>query len=181
MVNTALFSDSLTAIKMIEKSSSKGSRYDIIIQIRDSHKILKESGVNIELVWIPSHVGIKGNDEADSLAKEGANSLVIDLVTKLGRTEIKALLKAKAKEAWSEEYKTSVKSIPFRNIIKTVQSGNYVTNKLNERKTRLILNNGRFRFLRKHCETCDSVNNNEHVLLYCLEHHYERKKAQRRI
>ena len=99
MVNTALFSDSLTAIKMIEKSSSKGSRYDIIIQIRDSHKILKESGVNIELVWIPSHVGIKGNDEADSLAKGGGQQPSHRSRNKARKNRNKGITKSKSKRS----------------------------------------------------------------------------------
>jgi hypothetical protein len=36
----------------------------------------------VKLAWIPSHIGIKGNDEADSLAKAATNHPVIDIIIK---------------------------------------------------------------------------------------------------
>ncbi|XP_062557446.1 uncharacterized protein LOC134222318 [Armigeres subalbatus] len=57
IVGAVLFTDSLSSCQMIEGD---------IIEIASSLKVT--------IQWIPSHIGIKGNDIADELAKAGANS-----------------------------------------------------------------------------------------------------------
>jgi ribonuclease HI len=37
---------------------------------RQIRKLLKQEGDKITLLWVPSHVGIQGNEKADSVAKE---------------------------------------------------------------------------------------------------------------
>lgn len=48
-------------------------------------------------VWIPSHIGITGNEKADDLAKNGSEQGRL-LHTELGITEINSLIKKKIKE-----------------------------------------------------------------------------------
>jgi hypothetical protein len=45
--------------------------HDMLFQTRRLLRYLEELGYNITLMWIPSHVGIKGNKRADVLANEG--------------------------------------------------------------------------------------------------------------
>ena len=42
-----------------------------LLQILNYLKIIKDKGASIELVWVPGHKNIKGNELADKLAKEG--------------------------------------------------------------------------------------------------------------
>ena len=48
------------------------NNHPIIRYIVNKLNTLKQSGINVEICWIPSHVGIQGNKAADQKAKEVA-------------------------------------------------------------------------------------------------------------
>jgi hypothetical protein len=61
----AIFTDSLNSCLIIDKSKSE-SRIDNTIQ-----EILKIGSIlKATIIWIPSHINIKGNDIADGTAKK---------------------------------------------------------------------------------------------------------------
>ena len=71
----AIFSDSLSVLTSLKNRSTN----NILIKnlILRFHNIL--STKSIKLIWIPSHVGICGNETVDSLAKESLKSQPINL------------------------------------------------------------------------------------------------------
>ncbi|XP_055842324.1 uncharacterized protein LOC129909275 [Episyrphus balteatus] len=68
--NIAIMSDSQAALKAL-KSYEINSKLvlECIGKLNELGKINK-----VTLHWVPGHVGVQGNEEADSLAKTGANS-----------------------------------------------------------------------------------------------------------
>ena len=70
-LNTVIFVDSLSALQAIKGSIYKVKNY-IIYDIYNICTSLSKIGINVILEWIPSHVGILGNELAD---KEAKNSL----------------------------------------------------------------------------------------------------------
>ena len=58
---------------MLECIQNQDSRNPIIIKLLDHLQRLKNDGFIIHFCWVPSHVGIKGNEEADRIAKEALN------------------------------------------------------------------------------------------------------------
>ena len=65
-INT-IFTDSLSALQELKKQYSNNT---IAQKIQD--KIL-ESTKTFNIIWIPSHIGINGNEHADLLAKDAIN------------------------------------------------------------------------------------------------------------
>ena len=72
--NFVIFSDSLSSFQAIQKQNSYDSRIQAIQKIYND---FLQSNKKITTIWIPSHTNIKGNEQADLLAKF-ATSLPIE-------------------------------------------------------------------------------------------------------
>ena len=68
------FSDSLSALQAITRNS-QSSREDVVKEIVVVCHRLITRGTDIVLQWVPSHVGVPGNESADRVAKQAARGL----------------------------------------------------------------------------------------------------------
>jgi len=78
----SLISDSLTAVKLLQDSKPNYTGIESEINYRAS-LLLAEKQLQINLIWIPAHIGIYGNEKADILAKEGAKKTQLKLLLKI--------------------------------------------------------------------------------------------------
>ena len=69
-IRVAIFSDSKAALLAIQNNSRL--HRNLIHDIYHTHNQLHIKGTESTLVWIPSHLGIRGNDLADRAAKDAA-------------------------------------------------------------------------------------------------------------
>ncbi|GFO26432.1 Pol-like protein [Plakobranchus ocellatus] len=67
--NVVIYSDSLSALRAIQSKNFK------VIEIRRLYNLIRKFPpyVHISFVWIPAHVGIRGNENVDKLAKAALN------------------------------------------------------------------------------------------------------------
>ena len=70
----AVLSDSLSAPQAV-KINSKSCREDVVKEIVVVCHQLITRGIDIVLQWVPSHVGVPGNESADRAAKQAARGL----------------------------------------------------------------------------------------------------------
>lgn len=98
--NVLILSDSLCSLQSIKSGHSK-SRSEILSRIIQDNTTLKLAGINVTFIWIPSHIGIPGNEMADKTAKIGAqNGHFIDI--KLSRNEMYSVINTKVNEYFRE-------------------------------------------------------------------------------
>jgi hypothetical protein len=63
--------DSLSNIVTQEETFTRGNSKKIVLKV-----LIAEKGSSLQLMWVPAHVGIKGNETADKAAKEALNQEV---------------------------------------------------------------------------------------------------------
>ncbi|KIJ39724.1 hypothetical protein M422DRAFT_174834, partial [Sphaerobolus stellatus SS14] len=73
-VTAAIYLDNQAAIKATQKDDEVGPAQHLRREAESlySRVITKHEGINFSLVWVPGHVGIEGNEKADSEAKAAA-------------------------------------------------------------------------------------------------------------
>ena len=100
-LNTVIFADSLSALQAIKGSIYKVKNY-IIYDIYNIITSLSKIGVNVTYEWIPSHVGIFGNELADIEAKRSLSLDNIYVCNPLYKEDIKAVSRTFLKNMWQK-------------------------------------------------------------------------------
>lgn len=67
-------SDSMSAIQAIIKIQISPRKTRLLYACKQIFSFLNSQGYKVQLLWVPAHRGIKGNDKADHLAKRASTS-----------------------------------------------------------------------------------------------------------
>ena len=103
-------SDSLSALQSVQ--AAEGNVMSLSTTILGQLTQLTRAGVNIALQWVPAHVGIPGNEKADSLAGRGAAAPdpeavpLVEIVLPLTVRGLLPGLRRAAWQQWEAEYRT---------------------------------------------------------------------------
>ncbi len=178
-----VFSDCKSAITAIGKFDQDNK---VILDIQRLYNSLKSQSTNVEIIWIPSHIGIYGNEWADLAAKKASERKNIDINLKLNKAEIKREFKTRLKDNWQKEWDT----YPNNNITKKVrpQVCLYMNNWNIPREWEISMHRlrlGKCRQLNdflytigKHpdgkCNLCGIKDNVEHFILECKKYDAQR-------
>ena len=160
--------DSLSALQEIQARSP--SREDIVQEIFSTLVQLESFGIIPTFLWIPSHCGIQGNEEADELAKLAVEKDTVDLNIKLGPNELKSKIKKEIVKAADDEWKGRLsESTHFmREMTPNPFSTRIPISEKYILRNRLLVNRPIF-FARQQeiCEACDVPKTPEHMLMEC--------------
>ena len=76
-LRAVICSDSSSSLISLKNNKSEG-RPDVLIKMQQTLYRIQMMGPSIILVWIPAHIGIKGNEVADKCAKEATKRNHLD-------------------------------------------------------------------------------------------------------
>ena len=94
-----IFTDSLSSLQALDSNNCDHPFIqDILKLFNDCLSVNKK----VVLAWVPSHVGIKGNEKADDLAKQALNFNVLDL--KVPYTDLKVNVNSVFKQKWQAQW-----------------------------------------------------------------------------
>lgn len=135
--------------------------------------------MKISFCWIPSHIGIKGNEKADSLAKQGL-LLNQDKNMKLPHSDFRPLIKPYIHNKWQTNWDEQVdKNLKLKEIQPLIGTWNHSSRKSRREEiilARLRIGHTHFThsFIRRRepppeCVTCGCQFTVEHILLECQD------------
>lgn len=113
--NIVIFSDSISAIQAISAHNVAESK--IIDSCRRNIDLLSSKGMTVVLQWIPSHVGINGNEWADRLAKKGTDILQSQINSEVPFLSIKRIIKSVVKKNFEKNLFEEIKNKKWRDAI----------------------------------------------------------------
>lgn len=171
-----IFTDSMSGCRWIER----GLRNNYLVHaIRDEAQQMPDRSVVIQ--WIPSHVGIGGNNEADELANRGCYANSISEM-KITFSDAMWAIKNRMMDAWQNQYELQSRSKGRKHfdILKKISDkpwfrGIELSGAEIKLLTRLRTNHGMSGTV-KHlfklqdsplCDLCQSQDDLEHIILEC--------------
>lgn len=92
----AICTDSLSSIHSIKNTFTN---HPLVQDIHDIYQQLRRQNTTVTITWVPSHVGIIGNEKADCLAKEAASTATATVNLQLCN-DLKASLKKIIRYNW---------------------------------------------------------------------------------
>jgi len=175
---TTIFTDSRSVIQGINGYNSK---HAIVQEIQ---QIITNSGITLNLCWVPSHVGVKENEAVDREAREAVEHGILD-DCELPRIDVQSKLKKLIRMEWDNEW-LAVEENKLREFKQSTKpfSNAYSVNRVWEVKlARLRIGHCRLthQYLlgggeRPYCEDCIVPLSVKHILIECPSYSDQRRR-----
>ena len=106
-----ILTDSLSSLQTLQNLNPK-TLTKLLLDILETQDTLTKAGYHIKFIWIPSHVGLPGNEIADKLAKQATLLDSINLQPTYTLQEIYKEIDNKYLENWQKHFKHQNKPPP---------------------------------------------------------------------
>ena len=182
--NFVIFSDSKSTLEAIDSQDSNNPL--VIDTLQTIYKLINK-GKNIEFCWIPSHIGIRGNEQADGAAKSALN-LPVPVGFDLPSSDKYPQVKQYVKDLWQQYWITNnqQKLQKLFEIMPVI--GEFNVNNLS-RKEQVIVHRiriGHTRLTHSHlmenipdapmCNFCNETLTVKHFMLFCQRYSNIRRR-----
>ena len=173
-----IFSDSLSVLKSLNHTSSKNPKIQNVIE--KNHELSKTK--EILFCWLPSHVGIKGNEAADVKAKASLGLEISNF--KLPCTDFKSFINRYILSKWQLSWDRAtfnklheIKPVLGKNnIYRSLRREEVVLTRLRIGHTRLTNSYLLKREDQPFCISCNEPFTVKHFLIDCIEFSHVRRQ-----
>ena len=178
-------SDSAAALMALQGGRSQ-VRPDLVCELLTALYRINQTGIRVEFMWVPAHVGVEGNEAADVAAKEALSREEVDVGIALGISEYRSMIKEELTRRWQSEWEGETRGRFYYNIQNSVRGGNSTLG--NNRREQVIMTRLRFGHcglagglarIGKHgnglCE-CGTEETVQHVFMECPIYTTERRE-----
>ena len=189
-VSVIICSDSSSVLTSLQSSKSD-SRPDILIEIKQILYRIEMMGITVVFVWVPAHIGVRGNEVVDKVAKEATKCEEIELRINISKMEGKNIIKRKMKEKWQKRWEEERKGRWFYKIQRKVGEARETGR---SRREETVISRLRFGhtglnaslfIVQKHdtgrCDHCEEQETVDHVMNSCRKYEVERRQMQDKL
>lgn len=106
-----IITDSMSVLKALDNYQFSANTNFIILEIRHLLYQLSRRNYNIKLLWTPSHIGVKGNEHVDFLARSIVDSdsgSPVDENVAVPYTDLLSVIKLKILSDWSDLWRQTL-------------------------------------------------------------------------
>lgn len=172
-------SDSLSSLQALQ---NKFNQDPMIKQINATLHYLESTGKSISFIWVPSHIGITGNESADKAAKEALNHLPENIPIRAD--DLKTYLKQKILTQWQEYWSQNQSKLNrVKNTTKPWTPPEYLQRREQAILSRLRIGHTRYTSSymlcgenQPNCDMCRTTITVDHILIECPK--YENKRRE---
>jgi len=108
--------------------SLETKRTDILTEIMIKLYSLRQVGIIIRFMWVPAHVGVQGNEEADKIAKESLKMEEPNINISISRAEGKHLILEACYRKWQTLWDSCHTGRHYYKVQKNIKRGNIIHN-----------------------------------------------------
>ncbi len=173
--DVVILSDSLSALQAIQGKRSK-ARPKLLDSLLERYTSLTADGYTIQLCWIPSHVGLAGNEGADKLARDSLTLPNPTTDLRYSSQEIKSHIRESVERKWNVRWQSHAHGRWFHNLRPTVPNRTRDKPRLSRHSEVVIrrLRYGVTKLSHFVCTQCNTAQNVTHLLLHCPEYDTQR-------
>ena len=169
----AIYSDSLSSLQALQTTQ----RNPLLLEVMQMLSTATNSGKDVLFCWVPSHVGVSGNEAADSLAKAALKCDPSDM--QIPYTDFKTLVKPYIFQEW-EQFWSAIR--PTDNKLRDIKPslGEWKHSNRTSRREEVVL--ARLRIGHTHlthshllkgepppeCDLCGETLTVKHLLIECI-------------
>ncbi|KAL2092947.1 hypothetical protein ACEWY4_010259 [Coilia grayii] len=178
-LQSVICTDSLSVLQSF--ISGHTLRDDLVTETMQLLAQLNNLGLSVHFCWVPAHMGLKGNETADKVAKEALGQESIIVHVPLGKGEAKSFINAEIMNRWQDEWEANPKGRHYFSVQQQVGGKRITLVGLGRREevvyTRLRLGhagiNATLHVLGKSdglCAECQVKEDVEHILFNCRKY-----------